>query len=86
MSALGVLTLAEVCKTPAAHLGQLDVATLNLLCAQGLPHSEDIDLGRISDWLDDAAREVKLVTERHWYRFLDSPEGGHQSQSQPAGG
>lgn len=79
MSAVGVLTLAEVCKTPAAHLGQLDVATLNLLCAQGLPHSEDIDLGRISDWLDDAARQVELVTARHWYRFLDSPEFYHNS-------
>jgi hypothetical protein len=60
MSAIGVLTLAEVCKTPAT-LGQLDVATLNLLCAQGLPYSEDIDLDRIEEWLEKAARQVELV-------------------------
>jgi len=79
MSAIGVLTLAEVCKTPAAHLGQLDVAVLNLLCAQGLPHSEDIDLDRIEEWLDKAAQQVELVTARHWYRFLKSPEFYHNS-------
>jgi len=74
MSAVGVLTLADVCKTPAAHLGQLDVAVLNLLCAHKLPHSETIDLDRIEDWLDEAARQVRLVTDRHWYRFERSPE------------
>ncbi|MFN0017422.1 MAG: transglutaminase family protein [Pirellulaceae bacterium] len=55
------------------------MATLNLLCAQGLPHSEDIDLDRIGEWLDKAARQVELVTARHWYRFLKSPEFYHNS-------
>jgi hypothetical protein len=65
--------LAEFIRVPAEAIDGYDVATLNLRCAQGLPGAEDLDEGRLLDWLDQAARLVDFETRRHWYRFTDSP-------------
>jgi hypothetical protein len=65
--------LAEFIRVPAEAIDGCDVAALNLRCAQGLPGAEELDEGRIFDWLDRAARMVHFETCRHWYRFTDSP-------------
>ncbi len=69
----GLPTLAEVCESPDDFLGKLDVGALNLLCATGLPSAENLDVGKLLDWLDNAAHEVDLSIRRHRYRLENSP-------------
>jgi hypothetical protein len=69
----GMSELAEFIRVPAEAIDGYDVAALNLRCAQGLPGTEDLDEGRLLNWLDQAARLVDFETRRHWYRFTDTP-------------
>ena len=66
-------SLAALCSLGEDEFPRIDVAVLNLLCATGLPGAEKLDIGRMLDWLDDAADRVSLETRRHWYRFIESP-------------
>jgi hypothetical protein len=65
--------LAQVCASPNEYLGKLDIATLNLMCAGGLPHATR-DVSHFLDWIERAAHKVAFETRRHWYRFGQSPE------------
>jgi hypothetical protein len=65
--------LAEFIRFPLEAIDSYDVAALNLRCAQGLLGAEDLEEGRLLDWVDQAARLVHFETCRHWYRFTDSP-------------
>jgi hypothetical protein len=65
--------LVAFIRVPAEAIDGYDLAALNLRCAQGLPGAEDLDEGRLLNWLDQAARQVHFETRRHWYRFTDSP-------------
>jgi tetratricopeptide (TPR) repeat protein len=67
-------TLAQVCRSPSDYLGKLDIAALNLMCAAGLPHAENLDVARLLHWIDKAAEKVEFDTHRHCYRFGSSPE------------
>ncbi len=71
--------LTELCATPDSFFERLDIGALNLICACGLPGAEQVDVARMLDWLDEAARQVDFQTRRHWYRFLKSPETYHAS-------
>ncbi len=66
-------TLAQVCQSPDDYLGKLDVGTLNLLCAVGLPGAEDLDLAKQLAWLDNAAHQVDLQTRSHFDGFALDP-------------
>ncbi|MGH7136431.1 MAG: transglutaminase family protein, partial [Pirellulales bacterium] len=66
-------TLAALSGLDDKVLSQADVAAFNLLCATGLPGAENLEIGRLLDWLDDAAERVSLETRRHWYRYRESP-------------
>jgi hypothetical protein len=68
-----MVDLAEFIRFPLEAIEGYDIAALNLRCAQGLSGAEDLDEGRLLDWLDQAARLVRFETCRHWYRFTDSP-------------
>ncbi len=72
-------SLVEVCSSPNDFLGKLDVAALNLMCAGGLHGAENLEIGRMFDWLDEAARTVDYHTRRHWYRFTESPSAYNSS-------
>lgn len=54
---------------PGQALQQMDLARMNLVCAEGLPGSEDLDVNRSLARLDDMAERVRTETERHFYRF-----------------
>lgn len=71
--------LGEICASPEDSLDALDIAALNLMCAAGLPGAEQLEFGKLFDWLDGAARKVDFETRRHWYRFIASPEIYHNS-------
>ena len=46
-------------------MAQCDIATLNLLCAKGLPGSEDMDIRQDLATLDEWARRVERETKRN---------------------
>jgi hypothetical protein len=71
--------LAQFIRCPLEAIEGYDIAALNLRCAQGLPGAEELDEGRMLDWLDQAAQDVHFETRRHWYRFTEVPSAYHNS-------
>ncbi len=51
-----------------------DIAIVNLLCAQGLPGAEDIDLKKYLTTLEKWARLAEFETEKLFPRFYKNPE------------
>jgi len=74
-------SLQQLLSLPAAALSRLDIAVANLACAGGLPGMGPSDFDRQLGWLDEAARLVKLETDRHYYKFLDNPPAFDDSQA-----
>ncbi len=71
-------TLSALLKLKPHQIEELDVALLNLLCAEGLPGSETLDLKKSLTALDEMAQRVKVETDRHLYRFTqNSAEFNH---------
>jgi len=66
-------TLAELLVLEPAALERVDIARMNLLCAEGLPGAEnlniDASLATLGQWADHAKREI----DRHLYRFQAKP-------------
>jgi len=66
-------SLAQLLALPAAQLNRVPLATINLLCSEGLspPGSPGIEgcQSTIGAW----AKRVQSETERHWYRFHQAP-------------
>jgi len=56
---------------PAERIGEVDIARLNLLCAEGLPGAEQLDVTGTLTKLDLWAKWVKHETDRHLYRLED---------------
>jgi hypothetical protein len=54
--------------------GESDIALANLLCAQGLPGAEQLDVRNQLETLNNLAAHVRAETERHMYRFHATPE------------
>jgi hypothetical protein len=57
-----------------------DIAAINLLAAKGLPGSEKLDVEKALKTLDLWATWVKRETDRHLYKFKQSPESFHNSE------
>ena len=66
-------SLPALLDLPAQALAGVDVARMNLLCAQGLPGAEDLDVNRCLATLDEMAARVRSETQRHYYRFERNP-------------
>lgn len=58
---------------PHEQLARMDVAQLNMLCAEGLPGCEQVGISNTLSLLDNWAARVKSETTRHAYRFERSP-------------
>lgn len=67
-------------KPPVELANGYDAIELNLLCAEGLPGAESIDIPACQRVADEMARHVQRETERHLYRFRDKPEEFQHSQ------
>ena len=76
-----VPALSQLVESADDTLSQLDIAVGNLVCAGDLPGMGAPDFDRRLDWLDEAARLVKLETDRHYYKFLDDPAAFDFSQA-----
>ncbi len=57
-------------KTPK-ELKSIDIAEMNLLCATGLPGTENLDIGKCLDTLNKWLPRVRHETNRHLYRVKD---------------
>lgn len=66
--------LAELLAIPTADLDKVDMGLINILCAEGLPGSENLNVQKSLDALDTWAQHVKTETQRHFYRFVEHPE------------
>lgn len=68
-----VSNLPSLVSLPREALERVDIARMNLLCAQGLPGEEDVDVNRCVTVLDEMAARVRAETARHYYRFQHNP-------------
>ena len=68
-----VSDLPSLLVLPVQALQLTDIARMNLLCAEGLPGSEDLEVNRSLAILDEMAARVRAETERHHYRFQRNP-------------
>lgn len=53
------------------QLEDVDLARMNLLCAEGLPGSQTLDMDKCLATIDRWAERVRFETERHLYRLTD---------------
>jgi hypothetical protein len=67
-------TLKELLALSPTDLDKCDIGLMNLLCAEGLPGAEHLDVQGCLKHLDDLAATVKFETDRHYYRFREHPE------------
>ena len=65
--------LTEFAEVAPDQLSSADIGRMNLLAARGLPGSEDLDVEAALAELDRWAEHVKFETDRHLYRFHQSP-------------
>ena len=68
-----VSNLAALVALPADSLKQLDMAQMNLICVEGLPGAEHLDISSSLAIIDQMATRVRSETERHTYRFQKNP-------------
>ena len=67
-------TLKELLALSSANLEKCDIGLMNLLCAEGLPGAENLDVQECLKKLDGMAEYVKSETQRHEYRFREHPD------------
>lgn len=67
------LTYSELLAVEPTRLEDLDIALMNLLCAEGLPNTEGLDVRSSLALLDGWATRVRSETQRHFYRFQKNP-------------
>lgn len=75
----GLPTLGAICEAPEVFVGKLDVGSLNLLSAVGLPGAEDLDIAQMLWWLDDAAQQVDLQVRNRFDEFAHHPSAYNNS-------
>ena len=66
-------TLSELLNLPEDELARVDIARMNLLCATGLPNSENIRLNDHLQTLDRWAEIVKKAEEKYLPTFYRNP-------------
>ncbi len=64
------------------QLAQVDPALMNLLCAKGLPGTENLDIPAALAQLDAWAAKVRFETDRHLYRAADPRYAEHYAHSE----
>lgn len=78
--ALTPKSLAELLALPSDQLERVDIALMNLLCAEGLPGSESLDIQAVLATLDAWAEGVALETARSYAQFLRDPADYENSE------
>lgn len=64
---------AELLALPPEQVEWVDIARVDLLCAEGLPGAEKLDVEKCLKTLDAWAQKVRVETERNYHRFVEHP-------------
>ena len=75
-------TLAELLALPDDQLENVDLALINLLCAEGLPGSEKLNIQDHLDTLRQWSAHVEREIKRNHHRFVEHPEDYHNSEGE----
>lgn len=67
-------TLAELLAAPPDQVDKVDIAVMNLLCAEGLRGAEGLDVEFYLRTLDGWVRRVDAETSRNFHRFAENPK------------
>ena len=67
------LTLGDLIKMKPEELSKVDIATMNLLCATGLPGAENLDIAKCQSVLEVYASVVKRETEKYLPMYYHDP-------------
>lgn len=67
-------SLEDILSLPKVQLGCLDIAEINLLCAEGLLGAETMDISYCLRAIDQMAQRVKAKTIQAWRLFEQTPE------------
>lgn len=67
-------TLAELLAMPLDQLEKVDLARMNLLCAEGLRGSENLDVEDCLRTLDAWTHHVERETKRNFHHFAERPK------------
>ena len=67
-----VSSLTALVQMPVDGLKQLDLARMNLLCAEGLPGAEHLDTPGSLAVIDQMVARARAETERHIHRFQNN--------------
>jgi hypothetical protein len=72
--------LAELLALKPADLESVDLALMNLLCAQGLPGSGDLNVPHDLATLDRWAERVESETKKYFHKFRENPAEYNSSE------
>ncbi len=75
-----VRTLKDLLALKPGELDRVDIALMNLLCAQDLPGAEELNVDECLATLDQWARHVKSETERNFHQFQENPANFESSE------
>jgi hypothetical protein len=73
-------SFSELLALKPSELAGVDIALVNLLCAERLPGAEDLRIQPCLDTLDQWAKWVDSETKRHFYRFQRNPAKFNNSE------
>jgi hypothetical protein len=76
-----VSDLTSLVAMPSDALKQLDIARMNLICAEGLSGAKPLDVASSLAVVDQMAARVRSETERHTYRFQKNPDEFENSEA-----
>lgn len=74
-------SLAELVSLPSEKLELVDFGVMNLLCAEGLPGSENLNVEKESATLDEWAELVKRLTKEQHFLFERAPADYENSEN-----
>lgn len=67
------MSLRELLSLSAAQLAADDIGRANLLCAEGLPDAEDLDVSRYLAVINLWAKRIQALTNKHFAVFRGNP-------------
>ena len=67
-------TLRELLQIPLDQLANMDIAVMNLLCAEGLNGSEGLEISRCLERLAALSKHIEKETARNYHRFQENPK------------
>jgi len=81
MPAITPHSLAELLALSPADLNHCDIARMNLLCAEGLPGADNLNVEKCLAELDQWAEGIKFETKRNYHHFREDPGYFYNSEN-----